>query len=387
MEFHNKHLDADAYVCVAIPHAKKCFAWFCFHESRPVCLLMDLNRDRKLGAIRVFDSSSGLVFDPELAVGTVLYGSVLPPTPGSCAHIFVAEDVALFRGETMRTRPFGDKLAFLHAVFSKFLSLAPSATLAFSLATMAPIAAAAAALSAAAYPVHHIQYRSLHEVVPYLNVKHSVFLGLSKAAGPAPPKPDSALDLDFPKKPTPDNTQCLRDVCDFTKPQYRDPTVFRVQADIQFDIYHLFAAKGGGGDVVLYDIAYIPNFRCSRFMNDLFRNIRENRNLDFIEESDDEEDFQDTRYDKYVDLEKTLDMEFVFHRKFRRWVPMRIAPAGAAPVHVARLVRQDTGGTMRDNPQKTGAKYARAGARLGGGGGAPPQKHPAPNRFRNARPK
>ena len=31
-------------------------------------------------------------------------------------------------------------------------------------------------------------------------------------------------------------------------------------------------------------------------LNSLFRNIKENINLDYIEASDDEEDFEDTRY-------------------------------------------------------------------------------------------
>ena len=58
-------------------------------------------------------------------------------------------------------------------------------------------------------------------------------------------------------------------------------------------------------------------------MNSLFRNIKENKNIDAIEDSDDEADFYDTRYDKYVDLKKQLLMECVYHKKFKRWVPFR----------------------------------------------------------------
>ena len=72
-------------------------------------------------------------------------------------------------------------------------------------------------------------------------------------------------------------------------------------------------------------------------MNGLFRNIRENRNLDYIEESDDEEDFEDTRLDKYVDSEKTLVMECVFHKKFKKWVPVRVAPSGCLVVSIGKL--------------------------------------------------
>ena len=38
-------------------------------------------------------------------------------------------------------------------------------------------------------------------------------------------------------------------------------------------------------------------------MNELFRNIKENSNLDLLEESDDEEEFENVNPDKYVYLE------------------------------------------------------------------------------------
>jgi hypothetical protein len=72
-------------------------------------------------------------------------------------------------------------------------------------------------------------------------------------------------------------------------------------------------------------------------MNGLFRNIRENRNLDYIEESDDEEDFEDTRLDKYINSEITLIMECVFHKKFKKWIPERVAPLGNQVVHIGKL--------------------------------------------------
>jgi hypothetical protein len=74
-------------------------------------------------------------------------------------------------------------------------------------------------------------------------------------------------------------------------------------------------------------------------MNGLFRNIRENSNLDYIEESDDEEDFENTREDKYVDLQKSLLMECTFHPKFKRWIPVRVVNNDAKVVPIHKLVR------------------------------------------------
>mgnify|MGYP003328747202 CR=1 FL=1 len=50
-----------------------------------------------------------------------------------------------------------------------------------------------------------------------------------------------------------------------------------------------------------YNIMFIPDYKTSVMMNNIFRKIKENKNLDYIEESDDEDDFQNIDIDKYVD--------------------------------------------------------------------------------------
>ena len=128
---------------------------------------------------------------------------------------------------------------------------------------------------------------------------------------------------------------------DTMKPQYRYPTVFQVTADLQFDIYHLHA-YGLNNKPTYYGIAYVPTYKSSVFMNGLFRNIAENKNLDYIEESEDEEDFQNVSEDKYVDLEKTLLMECTFHAKFKKWIPQRVVDKSNKMVHVTRLARDSS---------------------------------------------
>ena len=43
-----------------------------------------------------------------------------------------------------------------------------------------------------------------------------------------------------------------------------------------------------------------------------------------MEESDDENDFEDVSEDKYVDLNKTLIMKCVFNHKFKKWEPTEV---------------------------------------------------------------
>jgi hypothetical protein len=179
-----------------------------------------------------------------------------------------------------------------------------------------------------AYVIHHLQYRSLSNIAPYLNVS------LNK-------KPNAKLDLDKKEHELFNNQPSLYifnvpPPMDYSKPQYRYPTIFQVRADLQNDIYHLYA-YGRNKENVYYNIAYIPNYKSSVFMNSLFRKIKENKNLDYIEESDDEEDFENTNIDKYVDLSKKIFMECIFNHKFKKWIPIKVINPPCKVVHIAQL--------------------------------------------------
>jgi hypothetical protein len=99
--------------------------------------------------------------------------------------------------------------------------------------------------------------------------------------------------------------------------------IFLVTPDIKSDIYNLFVTKDGKTD--FYDYAFIPDYETSVNMNRIFRNIKENENLDTLEESDDEYDFEDDRMDKYVYLDRSYKMNCQFNYKFKKWMPLSIA--------------------------------------------------------------
>ena len=182
------------------------------------------------------------------------------------------------------------------------------------------------------YPVHHIQVRKSGEIAPFLNITiNGLLIKLNKREPVPTPntvvKQNPSINIDVPKF-----------IMDYSKPQYRYPTVFRVMADIQFDIYHLFV-YGKKKEMVYYDILCIPNYKMSVFMNSHFRKIRENQNIDYIEESEDEEDFENMAQDKYVDLNKILNIECVFHHKFKKWVPVRVMDQNVKIAHISLLTK------------------------------------------------
>jgi len=109
-----------------------------------------------------------------------------------------------------------------------------------------------------------------------------------------------------------------------------------VKADVQFDIYRLFAF-GKNKNREYCGVAYIANYAKSVFMNSIFRKIKENGRLDAIEESDDEEEFEDTREERFVDLGKEVLMEFVFLPKFKKWQPVKLIQGSHKIVHIGQL--------------------------------------------------
>jgi hypothetical protein len=102
--------------------------------------------------------------------------------------------------------------------------------------------------------------------------------------------------------------------------------ILEVRAALEPDIYHLSCRAYPSGHTAEHDcgLAIVPSFQASVELNKLFRSIKENANLDLLEESDDEEEFENTLNHKFVDLEKRLRMRCTFHRKFRKWQPMEL---------------------------------------------------------------
>jgi hypothetical protein len=309
--------------CLAIPHGKKAFLWFTFFRDDDVCFLAELNRDKRISRTTLISTN----VTTNIALGTILYGTVYEQ---ETQKYFVIEDVFYYRGITTRWLPFGEKLGFIQHLFENHERELSSLN---NIRVVLPVIWASDSLESDVhipekyadsipYPIHHLQYRSLIDIVPYLNVSFAKKITVSS-------KEDELLKGIVPMRPH---------RCDFTKPQYKYTTAFEVKADLQFDIYHLYA-YGRNSKREYYGVAYIPNYKTSVYMNGIFRKIKENANLDAIEESDDEDDFQDTRHDKYVDLKKTAVIECQFNSKFKKWVPTKtvIGNTNGKIVHISKL--------------------------------------------------
>jgi hypothetical protein len=320
-------------VCIAIPMGTKCYAWFTFYGEEDVCFIMEINKERKINKVSYTVIHEDSVFAKmNLALGTILYGSYAD-------NKFIAEDIFFYKGIPMQGLYFGEKLGFLENMFQTlftenniFCNIETSRKiheLSFHLPVMWGLnnnseydcVYEIPQKYAENYPIHHIQYRCLADIAPHLNV-YPVKKGFGQSVQNIPLQPINDMYVPFR--------------ADFSKPQYRQIAIFKVMADLQFDVYHLFA-YGRNKSCVYYNVAYIPNYKISVFMNNIFRKIKENANLDAIEESDDEEDFENIDYDKYVNLNKYVFMECRFNIKFKKWVPIRVVLPEQKVVHISML--------------------------------------------------
>ena len=96
--------------------------------------------------------------------------------------------------------------------------------------------------------------------------------------------------------------------------------IFKINADLNHDTYNLY--YNNNNKLEFYNTCIITDYKLSIYMNSLFRNIVENINLDLLEESEDEEVFENIDKNKYVDLEKYYYFKCKYNRRFKKWVPI-----------------------------------------------------------------
>ena len=111
-----------------------------------------------------------------------------------------------------------------------------------------------------------------------------------------------------------------KNVYKFTIPKNDDVIrgVFTLKAEIKSDTYGVYCENNNIGN------AYVPSYKLSVYLNNQFRHIKENDDLDMLEESDSEDDFEDVRLDKYVDITKEIPFSCIYNKKFRAWIPEKV---------------------------------------------------------------
>jgi hypothetical protein len=173
------------------------------------------------------------------------------------------------------------------------------------------------------YKISFIQFRSFNRIKNYLVIDSNSFKELHSLKKNVYNNEKPKYN-DTPKynneKPKYNEKQYNNN---FKHSQMREVTLI-VKPDIQNDIYHLYCLDNFQHEEYV-GIACISDYNTSVMMNTLFRKIKENQNLDALEESDDEEEFENEKEDRFVNLEKHYNMVCLYNYKFKKWYPIKIA--------------------------------------------------------------
>lgn len=103
----------------------------------------------------------------------------------------------------------------------------------------------------------------------------------------------------------------------------RSEAIFKIKPHMTCDIYELYVRSSSQ----IHGYAAITDYKSSVMMNNIFRNIKENKNIDLIEESEEENDFENINPDKYVYLNEIKIMRCVYMPQFNKWKPLSVCPS------------------------------------------------------------
>jgi hypothetical protein len=332
-------------VYYVIPKGPKALVWYTYWKEQHVCLLIRLNERGNYSDVQVYTA----VFSDALALGTIIYGTYFLHYN---QHYFTCEQLYYYKGVPVAKKPYAERLGLLLEMFqTQVEQVAHTPT---SLVVGMPL-----------------MTTSYEEAVAQLDLLPYKTYGIG-GTPPTPPILETPPGGTPPILGTPQNYTMLPQGGYKTAPQNYTmlpqggrggfptittmlpqggrggfptittmlpqggrggfPTIFNVKAGLAADNYNLYTAEN-----TFYETAMVPTYKCSVMMNALFRHIKENANLDLLEESDDDEEFENIQIDKFVDLEKTVAMECVYSKRFKKWQPVKIANASAKIISLKDL--------------------------------------------------
>jgi hypothetical protein len=316
---HKKVYNSD--MILLIPEGKKCFAWFTYVNDKPSCLIMELTTNKNIVDIKQMNAC----FSNELSYGTIFYGTLFYHLH---SQFFCIEDIFSSKGEFIERENWGSKMIKINKLLKndlKQMSYNNSFVIFGLPITCRKNDEIEYTIKNTTYKIDSIQYRLFDRINNYLFMKFNNYIDLYKSLEirretPIPKEIhllESTLILEERQRERPRHEKIVRQ-------QVKREVVFLIKPDIQNDIYYLYCLDELSRQQQ-HSIAHIPDYNTSVMMNKLFRIIKENKNLDALEESDDEEEFENEEITKFVHLDKSYKMFCQFNHKFKKWTPIKLA--------------------------------------------------------------
>ena len=299
---------------LAIPEGKKYFAWFTTYKTQNVCFLLEISDNKQICNIECIYTC----FHKDLAYETIFYGTGFKQNG---RRFFSCEDIYMYKGNIInKSTTYLKKLIIFQNIFKNEIKQVSYnyQMITFGLPIMSiHIDNLNDKISNLSYKIKYIQFRTeQNTILNKLNIPLSSVIPIKQIEVNKREINKREVYNEINKREVYKREVNKREVN--KREEYKEK-IFTIKADIQNDIYNLY-------DVLtseFIDIVYIPNYKTSVMMNKLFRNIKENQNLDALEESDDEEDFENDKIDKYVYLDRSINMICEYNIKYKRWQPLR----------------------------------------------------------------
>jgi hypothetical protein len=289
----------NANVILAIPEGNRFFTWFTFYNHENICFSLEIDDNNKIKNIKKLNTSF-----MDCLLGTIFYGTMFKYNDISC---FSIEDIYYYKGQNYIHTPYSNKLQLLKAIFTNEISQ----SLLNNRFTVFGMPLIYSDFNLLLTDIQNLPYKISQLKFRFFEKNNSRKIMTMNYYNQT--KNTEQIDKKIVQK---DTYQNQRD-------KNKKTAIFKIMAGTEPDIYNLFITKNGNEEY--YDIAIIPDYKTSVMMNSLFRNIKENINLDAIEESDDETDFEDGREDKYTYLDRSFNIKCEFNYKFKRWIPISLA--------------------------------------------------------------
>jgi hypothetical protein len=313
---HKKVYNSD--MILVIPDGKKCFAWFTYVNDKPSCLIMELAGDKNIVDIKHVNAC----FSNELSYGTIFYGTLFNHLGN---RFFTIEDIFSYKDELIERRDWSFKMEKIKLCLKNELKQCAynNSFIVFGL----PIICRTNdelenKIQNVKYKINSIQYRLYNRSNNYLFITYDNYIN-QKENEIVNRYVHSKTQVQIQEKPV-EKIFIKQPVKSKASGKPFGEVVFLVKPDIQNDIYYLYCLDQNSKEEQ-HSTAHVPDYNTSVMMNKLFRIIKENTNLDALEESDDEEEFENEDISKFVHLDKSHKMICQFNHKFKKWTPIKLA--------------------------------------------------------------
>lgn len=293
---------------MAVPQGVKCYLWFTYYKDEYVALCCYLAKGKIYKICKILS-----VFDSTLCSGTIFFCTLFHyrKTP-----IIYIENICFYKGKNIINEYFSKKIKILEFIFENEINIEPL-----------------------------IDKQTIIGIGLIYTNKNDLLKNIELY-------PCKIRYIQYITKNTYNN-------CDYNPHSYdmynnSAKAVFKIKADLQNDIYNLYCYNNGSFEHFI-DVACIPDYQTSVYMNSLFRYIKENENLDKLEESDSEDEFENIDEDRFVDLKKSFNIECVYNHRFKKWVPLKICRKGSKIINIKELniMRQKNFQIIEKNSMKS----------------------------------